>query len=62
MDAGTLYAEIAEVCPVISTSVGVGDDRATWSWQPAGSANQSQIDAGNNVVQTIDVNLGRTDI
>ena len=53
MDSGTLYIAIAEVCPVISTSVPDPDNRQTWTWEPDGSASQAQIDAGNNVIQTI---------
>jgi predicted extracellular nuclease len=53
MDAGTLYDAIAEVSPVISTSVGNADDRTTWTWVPGTNATQPQIDAGNNVVATI---------
>jgi hypothetical protein len=55
MDAGTLHDAIAEVCPVISTTVGKPDDRATWSFIPGGTATQPQIDAGNNVIATIPV-------
>lgn len=55
MDAGTLHDAIAEVSPVISTAVGNGSDRATWSWVPGANATQSQIDAGNNVIATIAV-------
>ena len=55
MDAGTLNDAIAEVCPVVSTSVGQADDRATWKWVPAENATSAQIDAGNNVVATIPI-------
>lgn len=55
MDAGTLNDAIAEVCPVVSTSVGVPDDRATWSFVPGEDATQAQIDAGNNVIATIPI-------
>src|SRR6187401_1693647 len=55
MDAGTLYDAIAEVCPVVSVSVGKSDDRATWSFVPAAEATQAQIDAGNNVIATIPI-------
>jgi hypothetical protein len=55
MDAGTLYGAIAEVCPVISTRVGVADDRATWSFEAGTEATPAQIDAGNNVCATIPV-------
>jgi hypothetical protein len=55
MDAGTLYDAIAEVSPVISTSVGKADDRSTWTWIPEANATQPQIDAGNNVIATIPI-------
>lgn len=55
MDAGTLYDAIAEVCPVVSTTVGKSDDRTTWSFVPASGATQPQIDAGNNVIATIPI-------
>jgi hypothetical protein len=55
MDAATLHEAIAEVCPVISTSVGKKDDRATWSFVPGAGATQPQIDAGNNVIATIPI-------
>lgn len=53
MDAGTLHKAISEVCPVVSTRVGDENDRTTWSFDSDGSATQAQIDAGNNVIQTI---------
>lgn len=53
MDAQTLHEAIAEVCPVISCTVGKSDDRATWSFIPETNATQPQIDAGNNVIATI---------
>jgi hypothetical protein len=53
MDAGTLHDAIAEVCPVVSTSVGDEDDRSTWLFIPGEQATQPQIDAGNNVIATI---------
>jgi hypothetical protein len=56
MDAGTLHEAIAEVSPVISTSVGKSDDRSTWTWVPGTNATQPQIDAGNNVIATIPIN------
>jgi hypothetical protein len=55
MDAGTLNDAIAEVCPVISTTVGKPDDRATWSFEPGAGATPAQIDAGNNVIATIPI-------
>lgn len=56
MDAGTLHKAIAEVCPVVSTSVADPNDRQTWTFIPDGSAGQPEIDAGNNVIQTISIN------
>jgi hypothetical protein len=55
MDAATLHGAIAEVCPVVSTSVGKADDRSTWSFIPDTSATQPQIDAGDNVIATIPI-------
>lgn len=55
MDAGTLHDEIAKVCPVISTQVGVADDRTTWSFQPGDAATDEEKAAGQNVIATIDV-------
>lgn len=55
MDAGTLQDAIADVCPVISVTVGNGSDRATWSFDPGAGATQPQIDAGNNVITTIPI-------
>jgi hypothetical protein len=55
MDAGTLNDAIAEVCPVVSTSVGDPNNRATWSFEPQPQATQAQIDAGNNVIATIPI-------
>lgn len=60
MDAATLNDAIAEVCPVISTSVGKADDRATWAFEPGASATQPQIDAGNNVIATIPIEIKTT--
>lgn len=55
MDAPTLNDAIGEVCPVVSTWVGVSDNRSTWGFEPQSSATQSQIDAGNNVIATIPI-------
>jgi hypothetical protein len=55
MDAGTLNDAIAEVCPVVSTTVGKPDDRSTWSFVPGEGATPAQIDAGNNVIATIPI-------
>lgn len=60
MDAGTLYDAIAEVSPVTSTKVGKADDRSTWTWVPGANATQPQIDAGNNVVATIPIEIKAT--
>ena len=60
MDAATLYDAIAEVSPVISTSVGKSDDRSTWTWVPGTNATQPQIDAGNNVIATIPIEIKAT--
>jgi hypothetical protein len=57
MDALILHKAIAEVCPIISARIGVESDRTTWSFDPDPSATQAQIDAGNNVIATIDINL-----
>jgi hypothetical protein len=56
MDAGTLNDAIAEVCPVVSTTVGKEDDRSTWSFIPGENATPAQIGAGNNVIATIPIN------
>jgi hypothetical protein len=56
MDAGTLHDAIAEVCPITSVSIGKGDDRATWSYQPEASATPQQIAAADNVIATIPIN------
>jgi hypothetical protein len=55
MDASTLHDAIAEVCPVINTTVSKADDRSTWSFEPGEGATQTQIDAGNNVIATIPI-------
>jgi hypothetical protein len=60
MDANTLHDAIAEVSPVASVSIGKADDRDTWAWQPGAGATQEQIDAGNNVVDTIPIDAAPT--
>jgi hypothetical protein len=60
MNAATLNDAIAEVCPVTSVTVGDGDDRTTWSFIPGNSATQAQIDAGNNVCDTIPIDVKTT--
>lgn len=60
MDAGTLHDAIAEVCPVVSVTVGDPNERATWSFAPGAGATQPQIDAGSNVIAAIPINLKGT--
>lgn len=57
MDARTLQIEIAKVCPALTAKVGVADDRTTWSFEPEENATQAEIDAGNNVIATLAVDL-----
>lgn len=54
MDAGTLFNAISVVCPILSTRVGDGDNRATWSFTPGPGAQPSQLTAAQNVIDTID--------
>lgn len=60
MDAGMLHEAIAEVSPITSCTVGKEDDRSTWEWEPGEGATQPQIDAGNNVVATIPMEMPST--
>lgn len=61
MDAGTLYDAIVDAgCPTVSTSVGDPNDRQTWTFVPAENATQEQINAGNNVIATIPVDIKNT--
>jgi hypothetical protein len=53
MDAATLHEAIAEVCPVVSVTIGNADDRATWTYIPAPEATPAQIAAADNVIATI---------
>ena len=53
MDAGTLYDAIVPVCPINGTSVGKSDDRSTWKFTAAAGASPSQLDAAQNVINTI---------
>lgn len=53
MDAAVLYDEISEVCPIISTSVGDPNNRATWSYVPKPQATPEEIAAADNVIATI---------
>lgn len=55
MNSATLHDAIAEVCPVISTSVGKSDDRTTWSFVPGEAATTDQVLAGENVIATIPI-------
>ena len=56
MDAGTLNdAILAAGCPTITTRVIDPNDRATWSFDPTPEATPEQIDAGNNVIETIPI-------
>jgi hypothetical protein len=55
MDAVTLHEAIAEVCPIISASVGDENDRATWSYLAGESATTEQIAAADDVVATIPI-------
>lgn len=55
MDAGTLHAEIAKVCPVVSTVVGDPANRGTWTYEAGAAATQAQKDAAANVIATIPV-------
>ena len=57
MDAGRLQNAIAAVCPVETTQVIDASDRLTWSFIPGASATQPQIDAGNNIIATIPVQV-----
>lgn len=56
MDALTLHTEIAKVCPLTSARVGVEDDRTTWGFTSKEEATDEQKTAGQNVIDTIDVN------
>lgn len=60
MDAGTLNDAISAVCPVVYVRVDDPNDRATWTFIPAGNATGPQITAGNNVVNTIDPTVKNT--
>lgn len=55
MNSATLHAAIAEVCPVVSTTVGKSDDRSTWSFVPGEAATTDQVLAGESVVATIPI-------
>ena len=60
MNAATLYDLIAEVCPVVSTSVGEAEDKNTWFYVPAESATTEQIAAADNVIATAPVEIKTT--
>lgn len=55
MDAGTLYNAIIPVCPIITTRVGVADDRATWAYEATAGATPAQKAAADNVIATIPI-------
>jgi len=55
VNSATLHDAIAEVCPVVSTSVGKSDDRTTWSFVPDEAATTDQVLAGENVIATIPI-------
>lgn len=55
MDAGTLFDAIAPVCPIITTHVGIADDRSTWSYEPKPEATTAQKAAADNVIATIPI-------
>jgi len=57
MDAGTLNDAIIDAgCPTQGATVGVADDRNTWSFIPGANNTQQQNDIGNNVIATIPIN------
>lgn len=60
MNSATLYELIAEVCPVVSTSVGDGTDRATWSYEAGEGATTEQIEAADNVIATAPEDIKNT--
>lgn len=53
MDASTLYDAIVPVCPIVGTSVGDPNNRATWSYAPTDTATAPQKTAADNVIATI---------
>lgn len=54
MDAANLTNALkAAGCPVKAVKIINPDDRSSWSFEPDPAATQAQIDAGNNVVATI---------
>ena len=57
MNAEVLQDAIDDVCPVVSVTVGDANNRATWSFTPTPQATQAQIDAGNNVIATIPIDI-----
>ena len=60
MDAGTLSDALNLVCPIIDVRVVKGDDRTTWTFNPAPGATVPQITAANNVIATIDPVVKKT--
>lgn len=58
MDSATLASAIREAgCPTLTVTVLDGNNRATWSFVPDPAATQPQIDAGNNVIATIPIEV-----
>jgi hypothetical protein len=55
MDAGTLHEALLPVCPVISVSVGLPDDRTTWTYEAGPDALPEQKTAADNLIATIPV-------
>jgi len=55
MDAGTLFDAIIPVCPITGTSVGVPDNRATWSYEAKPEATAQQKADADNVIATIPI-------
>jgi hypothetical protein len=60
MNSATLHDAISEVCPIVSTSVGDSDDRATWSYIPTAQATTEQTAAADNVIATIPAEIKAT--
>jgi len=54
MHANELAEAIIAVCPVTNVRVGKAHDRTTWTFTPTPEATQTEIDAGVNVIDTIE--------
>lgn len=54
MHAAQLAIAISAVCPITNVQVGTVHDRTTWRFTPTSEATQAQIEAGRNVIETID--------